>query len=228
MLSVRLPEWELHESGRILGVGEEHAFWLTFREVEGASTSADAVNLVHGVAVPLPDWPGAELGRHPVRIDIDGGALYRDAPEPIIGRVEVAGTVTTNDVDAPEGFPETACVLRRLRMEWQDFVISPQGRWTSAGEGTRYEEVTSTQLPADEHEPVTPEVEAGSRRRARHAYEREVTAGRLGRGDTFEVGLKVSGTARGAPPGTTEMRWTGVLTDLETVGLVQQQASVRR
>src|SRR6185503_15453022 len=105
LLTVQIADWELEESGRILSVGDRHQFWLTFEEAERRLPATDVVNLIHGVAVPLPTWPGAGSGRHPIRIDVDGGALYWDAPEPVSGRVEVAGTISTNIVDAPEGFP---------------------------------------------------------------------------------------------------------------------------
>jgi hypothetical protein len=130
LLTVRVSDWELEESGRILSVGDRERFWLIFHE----ATATERVNVIGGVAAQLPSWPGAEFGRHPTRIDVEGGALYWDAPERVTGPMEVAGTISTNDVDAPEGFPETSGVLRRVRMVWDDFVISPEGAWRSTGE----------------------------------------------------------------------------------------------
>ena len=140
--------------------GDREQFWLTFEEAERRAPATEQVNLIAGVAFPLPTWPGAELGRHPVRIDVDGGALYWDAPEQVSGPIEVAGTVSTNNVDAPEGFPETSGVVRRVRMVWADSVIDPQGVWRGTGEGIRYEEVTSTYFPVPEPTVLEPEVEA--------------------------------------------------------------------
>jgi hypothetical protein len=216
LLTVRVPEWELEESGRVLSVGDQEQFWLTFEEAEGRAPATERINLIRGVAVPLPTWPGAEFGRNPVRIDVEGGALYWDAPEPVTGSIEVAGTISTNDVDAPEGFPETSGVLRRVLMVWADFVISPEGVWLSTGEGTRYEEVTSTYFPVREARVFDLEVEAELRRQAREAYDGEMAAGRLRPGESFEVGLKVSASHRKIPAGTTETRWTGVLVDFDT------------
>jgi len=217
LLTVQIADWELEESGRILSVGDRHQFWLTFEEAERRLPATDVVNLIHGVAVPLPTWPGAGSGRHPIRIDVDGGALYWDAPEPVSGRVEVAGTISTNIVDAPEGFPETSCVLRRVRMVWDDLVVGPEGVWRSTGEGPRYEEVTSTYLPVPERTAFDPEVEAELGRRARAAYDRELAEGRRSPGESFTSGLKVPPSSWKVPAGTTETRWTGVLMDLETV-----------
>jgi len=70
VLTVRVADWELQESGRILSVGGRARFWLTFDE----APATERVNVVSGVAVRLPAWPGAQVGRHPTRIEIDGGA----------------------------------------------------------------------------------------------------------------------------------------------------------
>jgi hypothetical protein len=180
------------------------------------------IGLIRGVAVPLPAWPGAELGHHPVRIDVDGGVLYWDAPEPVSGPLEVTGTVSSNTVDAPDGFPETTGVIRELRMVWHDVVVGPDGSWAGTSQGPRYEEVASTYLPPYEPEPLTPEVEAELSRRARQAYERETVAGRLSPGDPFRIGLRIPHTDRALVPGTQETRWTGVLMDLETVASTGQ------
>ena len=216
LLTVEVSVWELEESGRVLSVGDQEQFWLTFEEAERRAPATERVNVIRGVVVPLPTWPGAEFGRHPVRIDVEGGALYWDAPERVTGPIEVAGTISINNVDAPEGFPETSGVLRRVRMVWADFVISPEGVWRSTGEGTRYEEVTSTYFPVHEPTAFDPEVEAELRRLAREAYDREMAAGRLSPGESFEVGLTVPASNRKIPSGTAETRWTGVLIDLDT------------
>lgn len=213
---VWIPAWQLEEETRALRVGDELSSWLTFREAAEVSPPAEAVHVVEGTARPLPDWPGATLGRHPLQIDVAGGALYWDAPEPIEGAVAVAGIVCTNNVDAPDGFPETTGVVRRIRMEWHDFVMGANGSWRSERTASRYEEVPATYFPAAEAEDVDPEVEAELARRAREAYDREVSQGRLRRGDRLTVALPAHRPA--PPPGTNEARWTGVLIDLDIGG----------
>ncbi len=191
-------------------------FWLTFEEADRGAPAVEQVDVIRGVAVPLPAWPGAEFGRHPVRIDIEGGALYWDAPEEVTGPIDVVGTINTNSVDAPDGFPETSGVLRRVRMVWKDFVFGPEAVWRSTGEEARYEEVTSTYFPVREPTAFDQDVEAELGRRARAVYDRELAAGRLSPGDAFRIGLKVPGSSRKLPVGTTQTRWTGVLIDLDT------------
>jgi hypothetical protein len=139
VLTVHVPEWELEESGRVLSVGDEHRCWLSFEEAPRSARSADKVRVIRGVAVPLRAWPGAELGRYPVRIELDAGVLYWDAPEPVSGALEVAGTVSSNAVDAPDGFPETTGVIRRLRREWHDSVVGHDESWAGRvkARGTR-------------------------------------------------------------------------------------------
>jgi len=216
LLTVEVSEWELEESGHILSVGAQEQFWLTFEEAGLRAPATERVNLIRGVAVPLGSWPGGEFGRHPVRIDVKGGALYWDAPEQVSGPIEVAGTISTNNLDAPAGFPQTTGVLRRIRMMWAGFVIGPEGVWRSAGEGTRYEEVTSTYFPVREPTAFDPEVEAELRQRAREAHDHEMAAGRLSPGESFEVGLTVPASKRKGPAAMRETRWTGVLIDLDT------------
>src|SRR3954454_21256806 len=217
LLTVQVPGWELEENGRILSVGDRARFWLTFAESQGRAVATELVNVVRGVAVPLPTWPGAEAGRYPVRIDIDGGALYWDAPKRVTGHLEGAGTIRTDLVDAPAGFPETSGVVRRVRMVWADVVMSPDGTWRARGEHARYEEVTSTYLPVPVRSGFDSDVEAALRRAAREAYDRDVADGRLSPGAPFEIGLKVPPSSRGIPAGAAQTRWAGALLDLETV-----------
>lgn len=217
ILTVRIPTWELEESSRLLSVGDEVSSWLTFHQAEAGSALAEDVQGVLGVARRLPSWPGAGPGARPVQIDLAGGALYWEAPEPAEGAVEVVGTVCTNNVDAPDGFPETTGVVRRIRMEWRDLVLGPDGSWHCVADGLRYEEVSQTYLPPIEIEEPDPEIEADLNRRARQAYDREVASGRIQRGDAFTVVLGAPHTRR-RPPGATETRWTGVLIALEITG----------
>ena len=164
LLTVEVPRWQLEESGRVLSIGDHVKSWLTFEEAQRRAPEAGRYNLIHGCAVPLGPWPGAEFGRHPTRIDVEGGALYWDAPQRVAGRLDVAGTISTNNVDAPEGFPETSGVVRRVRMVWSDFNKSPkEGVWLSAGEEPSYEDARSTYIPEAEAKPHTPLL-AGSRK----------------------------------------------------------------
>ena len=153
ILKVLTAEWVLEEDMRILRVGDDIRSWLTFREVGPADQQAPSVQVVRGRATPLPSWPGAEHGRHPVRIDVTGAALYWDAPAPVGGPVEgpieVTGTVETNNIDAPTGFPETAGVIRGLWMVWRRPTRLDATTWTVEGE-PRYEEVQATYLPGRE------------------------------------------------------------------------------
>lgn len=145
VVTVRVPSWEIEGDGRVFAVGHEISSWLTFDE-DGSGRDAADVQLVEGIAVPLPSWPAAELSRHPVRIDLDGAALYWDAPRPVEGPLRVSGTISTNTMDAPDGFPVTVGVVRRVRMEWRDYVAGPDGSWVGGPEST-YEEVAVTYVP---------------------------------------------------------------------------------
>jgi hypothetical protein len=214
-----MPTWELEENGRVLHVGDEVTSWLTFEQADETATPEE-IQVIHGSARPLPSWPGAGFPGHPIQINLAGGALYWDAPEPVEGAVDVVGTVCTNKVDAPDGFPVTTGVIRRIRMEWRDIVMGSDKSWASARDGLRYEEVSETYFPPVEIEEPDPEVEADLNRRARQAYDREVSSGRLKRGDPFTVVLPHH-KKPDIPPGTTETRWTGVLIDFEASGAGQ-------
>jgi hypothetical protein len=137
ILTVWVPFWELEEDDRVLSVGDELSSWLEFHEADRFAP-AERVGAVHGVAHVLPRWPGAEAGRHPTRIDLDGGVLYWDAPDAVEGPLDLAGTVSSNNVDAPDGFAETSGVMRRVRMEWRNKSAE-----------YRYEEVPASSLPAE-------------------------------------------------------------------------------
>lgn len=217
ILTVRVPTWELEESHRVLGVGDEVSSWLTFYETDRTSALAEDVQVISGKVRPLPNWPDAGLGLRPVQIDLAGGALYWEATDPAEGVVEVVGTVYTNNLDAPDGFPQTTGVVRRIRMEWQDVELGQDGSWHRVADGLHYEEVSQTYFPPIEIEEPDPEVKADLNRRARQAYDREVASGRIKRGDSFNVVLAAPPTTR-RPPGATETRWSGVLIELEITG----------
>jgi hypothetical protein len=212
ILTVRVPEWELHEDARVLAVGDEVSFWLTFDEAERGALSADLVQVIRGVARPVPRWPGAEFQRHPTRVDLDGAALYWNAPQSVAGAVEIVGTVSSNNVDAPQGFPETRGVVRRVRMEWQELVLVDQvGTWSNETGEARYEEVPVSYLPATEVAPTDPVDQAAAIRRV---LEYRSPVSRLLRRRSFAVAVP----APRLPVGTTQTRWTGVLIDMEVTG----------
>jgi hypothetical protein len=144
-----VAEWVLDEDRRTLGVGETLAEWLTFTEVERLPQVApDRVQTIRGLARPLPRWPGTEDGHHPVSISVDGATLYWDAPRPVDGPVELAGVVSLNNIDAPDGFPVTRGVIRRVRMEWQATGTGTDGQRVSLpGAAIHYEDVPVSYLP---------------------------------------------------------------------------------
>jgi hypothetical protein len=82
--------------------------------------------------------------------------LYWDAPGPVAGVVEVAGSVSSNTVDTPDGFPMARGVARRVRMEWREFVHDGQRRWSYADGEARYEQVEASYFPIQEAETGDP------------------------------------------------------------------------
>jgi len=213
IVTLRIPDWELDEERRALRVGDVFSTWLTFTASERCGGPAELVQEIRGTARPLPTWAGAELGRHPAQIDVDGGALYWDAPDPVAGAVNVVGTVSSNNVDAPDGFPRTSGVVRRVRMEWREFVMSPDGSWRPTSDEAHYEEVAASYLTAPEHWVDDP---AAQRTTIRGAVRRHLSLGERLRGRSFDSGRSgFLGTPPGTAPGTVETRWTGALIDLE-------------
>jgi hypothetical protein len=200
-------------------VGDAFSSWLTFQAADPTSPSAQDVQVVRGSARTLPNWPGEGFLVHPVQIDLAGAALYWEAPDPVEGPVEVIGTVCSNSIDAPDDFPRTTGVVRRIRMEWRDYVMGSNESWREVSGGPRYEEVPTTYFPRHEIEEPGPDAEVDLRRRARQAYEQEVSEGRIRPGDPFTV---VLGTApRRTPPGLIETQWTSVLINLELTDVPQ-------
>ncbi len=72
---------------------------------------------------------GADLHRHPVRLDIGAAAAYWDAPAPMTGPVEVNGYLELNRIDAPDDFPSTIGIIRRVRMQWRRYRHLGGGDW---------------------------------------------------------------------------------------------------
>ena len=128
VLTLRVAEWVLDEDRRTLSVGETLTEWLTFTEVDRLPhVPADRVQTIRGVARALPRWPGTEDGRHPVSVSVGAATLYWDAPRPADGPVETTGVVSLNNTDAPDGFPVTRGVIRRVRTERQATGTTPDG-----------------------------------------------------------------------------------------------------
>ena len=157
ILSVWVVEWYLDEDRRVLQVGDTISSWLTIEDAERLQLHPDErLQTVRGVARALPRWRGAEDGRHPVAVDIDGGTLYWDAPERVEGTIEVTGTISLNNVDAPYGFPTTDGVVRRVRMEWQEYEFAGDGSRLRPTPGTHplYEDVLASYLPTFDYSPT--------------------------------------------------------------------------
>lgn len=209
ILRVRVPAWELEEDGRVLAPGDEIWSWLTFREVEPSSASTEPVQLIRGAASGLPSWPGAEVGRHPVQITLDGATLYWDAPEPLEGEIEVSGTVSTNTLVAPDSFPKTHCAVSRVQMEWQDFTHQGGGLWENESGVARYEEVAKTYLPVHE---VETELEPPTLQAAIREFKRRIPRRRGLRGGSFAVFDQ--GPSMELAVGARQTQWTGVLMDV--------------
>jgi len=163
VLSVWVAEWILDQDRRTLSVGETLAEWLTFTEVEGLPhVPPGQLQTIRGVARALPRWPGTEDGRHPVSISVDGATLYWDAPRPVDGPMEITGVVFLNNTDAPDGFPVTRGVIRRVRMEWQATGTETNGQRVPPppGASIHYEDVPVSYLPGYDDEPGFPHAPA--------------------------------------------------------------------
>jgi len=217
ILTVWVPSWEIEGDGRVFAVGRETSTWLTFDE-DRAGRGAEGAQPIEGVARPLRSWPGEESGCRPVRIDVGGAALYWDAPSPVEGAVHLSGPISTNAMDAPEDFPETTGVVRRVRMVWRDDVAGHDGSWVAGAEVT-YEDVDVTYVPPEPVRTLDPKAMAEMRRRAEGEFKRQVPLARRLRGERFRIGLQGSAELP-PPPGTVERDFVGALIDVEVTGLL--------
>lgn len=157
IVSVWVVAWYLDEDRRVLEVGDTISSWLTFEDAERLRLRPnECLQAIRGVARALPRWPGTEDGRHSTAIAIDGGTLYWDAPERVEGTIEVTGTISLNNIDAPDGFPTSYGVVRRVRMEWQEFEFTPGGSRLGPRPGTHpfYEDVQASYLPTFDDSPT--------------------------------------------------------------------------
>lgn len=146
LLTVSIPAWSLDEDGRVPGLGDSYRSWLVLVEAERHSHVPEGLQRIHGNAITLPDWAGGTWGRHPVRVDAGEVALYWEAPEPVTGAIELDARVEANTIDAPPGFPRTTGVVRRVRLEWSDRVVTDRGERPVLLETARYEDVSVNRL----------------------------------------------------------------------------------
>lgn len=204
LLKVWTPEWVLTEDMVVRKPGDEFSSWLTFEQA-GPATTAERVQVVRGTATPAPwDWPRRADGPYPVRIDVEDGALYWDAPEPVEGDVELTGTVETNNIDAPPGFPSTRCVVRRVRMGWRE-----------ESRGTYFEEVPTSWLPSlGERPDIDPAVRQAAIQEARQRVPRWRRWFGPGRVTVFLAPSEDDLAAASLRPW-----WAGLLLDVESVGV---------
>lgn len=145
---VRIPEWVLDEDRAVVRVGDRFDDWLTFTEQDRHAMRPEQLQPLCVEASPLPRWSGAEIHRHPVRLDIGGAVAYWDAPAPEAGTVEVTGSLELNRIDAPDNFRTTVGIIRRVRMEWQQYHHLGGGDWEVSGEPADYENLDSSYLPS--------------------------------------------------------------------------------
>ena len=144
---VHIPDWVMESGHAAVEVAGLLSGWLVMKEAERFSAPSEAVQRIQGHATPLADWPGGELGRRPVRVDVGAAALYWDAPSPVTGPVDLEAMVQYNTADAPEGFPETEGVVRRLRMEWKTFVMKDDFVSRAVDGSARYDDVPLSFIP---------------------------------------------------------------------------------
>lgn len=147
ILVVHVPEWVMDEDRRVVAVGDSFRSWLTMDEEERHFVPSESVSRIQGQARLLPDWAGAEYQRFPVRVDLGAAALYWDAPAPVEGPIDIRGVCRHNNIDAPNGFPETIGVVRRVRMEWRTFEGNGKGDFEVTNKPALYENVRVSSLP---------------------------------------------------------------------------------
>lgn len=159
ILVVHVPEWVMDEDRRVVAVGDPFRSWLTMDEEERDFVPSESVSRIKGRSRLLPNWPGAEYQRFPVRVDLGAAALYWDAPAPVEGPIDIRGVIRQNNIDAPNGFPETVGVVRRVRMEWRTFDGDGDGGFEVTNDPAHYEDVRISSLP-ERHEPGSRETMA--------------------------------------------------------------------
>jgi hypothetical protein len=213
ILKVHIAAFELEENSWLLKRGDTVQFWMFFEEA-GYDTTLPVERLqeVSGQAHPVA-WDGQHAGPYPARLDVGPAALYWGSPGSAIGEVRLVGAIHRDNTDAPPGFPSTIAIVRRIRMEWREYVVSGPRRWRIGDNQARYEDVDTSYLPVDEldaadlarHREAKQELPARRRRTPRH---REGT----------EFLTMPGGSAPAPALGTRKWKWTGVLLDVEATG----------
>lgn len=149
-LTVLIPAWHLEEDAAVVSVGDHLSTWLEFHESTRWDQPPVRQHRLRGLARVIPAWPGAESGRHPTVIEALDATIYWDAPQPASGAVDVTGVVSANNVDAPDGFPETEGVVTRVRMEWQAYQPGDNSVSYPVPGTSRYEDLQTSYLPGPE------------------------------------------------------------------------------
>lgn len=146
ILTVHVEGWQLEEDGRILRVGDDFSGLLFFEEAGRWLMPPESLQQIAGRARPIA-WDWHEAHRHPVQVEVGSAALYWSAPEHMVGDVRLTGGVNVDSTDAPEDFPATHGVIRRIRMEWREYVREARS-WQFNNDQARYEDVPrATCLP---------------------------------------------------------------------------------
>ena len=129
-LPVVVPGWEIECCLEPPSVGDLVEWPLQFVERENPEGAPDPTLVaLQAVATPLPDWEGATEERWPVRLDLPGGSFYWDAPKEVeAGPVELRGyLLLVRHGDAPDDFPETTGIVRRVQVSATRYAQSEPG-----------------------------------------------------------------------------------------------------
>lgn len=132
LLTVHVSGWEVECCLEPPEVGATVDWTLSFTDGTDAVDAEQLVTLA-ATATPLDDWEGATLGRSPVRLDVGHAALHWEASAPVSGACTLVGSVyLAHHGEAPEDFPETRGVVRRLRLAGTLYEERPPGSrsWT--------------------------------------------------------------------------------------------------
>jgi hypothetical protein len=148
MLKVFVHSWDLEDHGEVLRVGQRVAWRLVFLEASDGPLR-EHVQEVRGTASRLAGWEGTPLPSDTDACNLSpssGGSLYWSKPSSNAVDVEVVvvGTIRRDGPqDAPDDFPLTSGVIRRVRMETRTFVVESR-RVEYGDEPPSYEDVDET------------------------------------------------------------------------------------
>lgn len=151
MLTVFVYFWDLEDSREVLRVGQRVEWRLTFDEGPDGRRP-EHVQEVRGSVSRLTSWEGTPLPPDTGACGLSlasGGTLYWAWPPPpaLEGEVTVTGTVQRDGPqNAPDDFPLTSGVIRRIRMETQMADIR-MGRVVHRDDPPLYEAVEESYFP---------------------------------------------------------------------------------